>query len=156
MKLIQGIEIKSSKFVKGEYEFVHFCENQIEIRSNFEKKDVLENDILDKKLPGNLGSYIYPYDAVICFSNNYKMNKNVFKEIMKNAKTNIEKYDTHDSIFDVPNSSNCVEEYEEEDVDVDEESESDNNEDEFYEEEVWEDEEEDEISDENEDNTEFS
>ena len=155
MKLIQGIEIKSSKFVKDEYEFVHFCENQIEIRSKFDKNYVLENDILDKKLPGNLGSYIYPYDAIICFSNNYKINKNVFKEIMKNATTNIEKYDTRDLIFDVPNS-NCVEEDEDEDVDVEEESDSDNNEEDFYEEEVWDDDEDDEISDENEENTEFS
>jgi len=154
MKLIQGIEIKTSKVVKDEYKYIHFCENQIEIRSKFDKDFVLENDVLDKKLPGNLGSYIYPYDSIICFRNNYKMNKNVFKEIMKNATTNIEKYDTHDLVFDVPNS-NCVEEDEEDDVDVEEESESDNNEDEYYEEDVWDDEEEDDMSEEHEENAEF-
>ena len=117
MKLIQGIEIKSSKIVKGEYEFVHFCENQIEIRSKFDKNYVLENDVLEKKLPGNLGSYIYPHDAILCFNNNYKINKNVFKEIMKNATTKIEKYYEKDLIFDVP--TNCIEETEEElDVEI--------------------------------------
>lgn len=154
MKLIQGIEIKTSKVVKDDYKYVHFCENQIEIRSKFDKNFVLENDVLDKKLPGNLSSYIYPYDSIICFSNNYKMNKNVFREIMNNATTNIEKYDTHDLVFDVPNST-CIEEEEEDDVDVEEESESDNNEDEYYEEDVWDDDEEDEMSEENEENTEF-
>ena len=39
MNLIYGIEIKSSKGVEGDYKFVHFCENQIEIRSKYEKND---------------------------------------------------------------------------------------------------------------------
>lgn len=153
MKLIQGIEIKTSKIVKDEYKFVHFCENQIEIRSNFDKDYVLENDILDKKMPGNLGSYIYPHDAIMCFTNNYKINKNVFKEIMKNATTKIEKYYEKDLIFDVP--TNCIEEAEEEEIDIEEESDSENNEGESEEEEVWEDDEEEEISDENDENTDF-
>ena len=153
MKLIQGIEIKTSKIVRDEYKFVHFCENQIEIRSKFDKYYVLENDVLDKKMPGNLGSYIYPYDAIMCFNNNYKINKNVFKEIMKNATTKIENYYEKDLIFDVP--SNCIEEAEEEYIDIEEESDSENNEGESEEEEVWEDDEEEEISDENDENTEF-
>lgn len=153
MNLIHGIEIKSSKIVRDEYKFVHFCENQIEIRSKFDKNYVLENNVLEKKLPGNLGSYIYPHDAIICFNNNYKINKNIFKEIMKNATTKIEKYYEQDLIFDVP--TNCIEETEEEDIEIEDESDSEKIEGESDEEEIWEDDEDEEISDENDENTEF-
>ena len=150
MKLIQGIEIKSSKSVEGEYNFVHYHENHFQIRSNLDMHHVLKNSILDKKLPGNLGSYIYPHDAIICLTNNSKMSKSVFKDIMKNANTDVERYNTGDLIFDVPND--CVEDPEEEEVENEElECESEGS----LEEEDWQDEDDEEISDDHDENTDF-
>lgn len=150
MNLIYGIEIKSSKGVEGDYKFVHFCENQIEIRSKYEKSYVLEHEILEKKLSGNLGSFIYPYDAIMCLSDNTKISKSIFKEIMKNANTKITKYETQNLIFDVPNASFEEPEEDEEDDDVESDGEV-----ESAEEDIWEEEEDEEISEDNDDAVEF-
>ena len=153
VKLIKGIQIKSGKTVEGEYKFIHCAFNNLEIRSDYDTDSVLENDILEKIIPGNMGSFIYPSDAILRFKDNKVINKSILKSLMKDGKLAEKIYDSHNLVFDVPTNKDLQEEDdEEEEGDVEEENESDN-EDNFADvEDEW-DGEEDDVSDENEDNT---
>ena len=69
MKLIQGLEIYSLKTVTKNYKFIHYENDEIEIRSIHPKESIVDISILKTILPGNLGSFIYPHDAIICYKN---------------------------------------------------------------------------------------
>jgi hypothetical protein len=100
---MQGIEISSLQNTNKMYKYIHYTDEFVEIRSNYEPKHVLDHDIVTRKLPGNLGTYIYPYDSILCFKNGSVINKVIFNKILKDDKFTFKQHNRSNMVFDVPN-----------------------------------------------------
>ena len=139
MNLIEGLDITTLKHVSGDYKYVHNSVDDYCIRSKYPIDSILDVEILVRKLPGDLGMYIYPHDAIICKQNFEKINKTDFNNLVKEYEKN-NHYITSTALFDVPpdfNDSNVNEEDEYESEELSEE-EDDDMEDEADEIEDWE------------------
>lgn len=139
MNLIEGLDISTLKHVSGEYKYVHNTVDDYCIRSKHPVDSILDVEILAKKLPGDLGMYIYPHDAILCKNNCERINKTEFNNLVKQYEKN-NHYITSTALFDVPpdlNESNVNEEEEYESEELSEE-EDDDMEDETGEIEDWE------------------
>jgi len=125
MKLIQGLEIYSLKTVTKNYKFIHYENDEIEIRSIHPKESIVDISVLKTILPGNLGSFIYPHDAIICYKNGSNLTKVKFQTLLKNAKNKTISNSISDLIFDVPQDKEEEEEEKNDDEDDEGEEEED-------------------------------
>ena len=126
-KLIHGLEIDTLKSIEGNYLYVHYSDKNLEIRSKYPIEEILDHNISKKKLPGNLGMYVYPEDSIICYTNNNKITKSSFNTILKEEKCINRRSSIKNIILDVPvvleqedDENEEIEEDEEEDEDCDE------------------------------------
>ena len=124
MILIEGLNINTLKHVSGDYKYIHNSLDEYCIRSKYPIDSILDIEILEKKLPGDLGMYIYPYDAIICKVNNDKINKNEFGNLVKEYEKNNHCI-TSTALFDVPPNLNHDNVNEEDEYESEELSEED-------------------------------
>ena len=95
---MQYYSVETKKVVSYIPEYVHFKDDNVEIRSSYKTEDILNVDILSLNLPGELSSYIYPKDSVLCIKKGLKL-----KDVLKYYEKNIEPLSQKDDciVFDV-------------------------------------------------------
>ena len=101
MKLINGIELSSQRAVSGEYKYIHHSFDSYIIRSNFPIEDIFKKEILNITFPGQIGTYLYPYDAILSNKTGSIIKKNKINEILS-ATTQRYTESLNNVLFDIP------------------------------------------------------
>lgn len=135
---MHGLEINSLKQVNDNYEYIHYSNSLLEIRSKYKQSQVLSVPILEKILPGNIGKYIYPNDSIIHLKDGTKITKLIFNKILNDENNPNNSVKCHNMIFDVPTENEHVEEeLIEYDLEDDNENSDEDNEEDVEEDEGW-------------------
>ena len=135
---MQGFDLNTQRQVTKKTPFVHYSDENVEIRSAHDINSILNVPVVNTILPGNLSSYIYPEGSVIYFKKKIKF-KDLLNEYERNA-TN-KRNNLEASIFDVLPQEEDIHEEELEEEEFEEEDDDDDDENEG-EEELWEEEDE--------------